>query len=109
MKIQIMAVAALMLAGCGTVQTVTRGDEVASRILNEQQSYCGAVPRIYSGVIFDFCYLNAPLERGREADTHTTAPAIVLVDAVLSGVMDTLVLPYTIYRQHADGSIIVAQ
>ncbi|MBK5518015.1 MULTISPECIES: YceK/YidQ family lipoprotein [unclassified Pseudomonas] len=109
MKIQVMALAALMLAGCGTVQTVARGDAVASRILKEQQSYCGAVPRIYSGVIFDFCYLNAPLERGREANTPTTAPAIVLVDVLLSGVMDTLVLPYTIYRQQADGSIMVAR
>ncbi|MCK1794176.1 YceK/YidQ family lipoprotein [Pseudomonas violetae] len=107
MKIQVMALAALMLAGCGTVQTVIRGDEAASKILKEQQSYCGAVPRIYSGVTFDFCYLNAPLERGRESDVHTTAPAIVLVDVVLSGVMDTLVLPYTIYRQKVDGSIIV--
>ncbi|MCX2901072.1 YceK/YidQ family lipoprotein [Pseudomonas mandelii] len=109
MKIQVMALAALMLAGCGTVQTVMRDDEVAAKILKEQKSYCGAVPRIYSGVTFDFCYLNAPLERGREAEVHTTAPAVVLVDVVLSGVMDTLVLPYTIYKQQADGSIIVSK
>lgn len=107
MKIQVMALAALMLAGCGTVQTVMRNDEVAIKSLKEQQSYCGAVPRIYSGVTYDFCYLNAPLERGRDAGEHSPAPAVVLVDIVLSGALDTLMLPYTIYRQQADGSIIV--
>ncbi|RON52073.1 YceK/YidQ family lipoprotein [Pseudomonas frederiksbergensis] len=107
MKTQVMVLAALMLAGCGTVQTVVRSDEAAAKDLKERKSYCGAVPRIYSGVTYDFCYLNAPLESGIDAQTHTTIPVVVLVDAVVSGVADTLLLPYTVYRQHADGSIIV--
>lgn len=107
MKIQVMALAALMLAGCGTVQTVMRSDEVAAKSLKEHKSYCGAVPRIYSGVTYDFCTLNAPLEKGRDAQEHNNAPAIVLIDVVLSGALDTLLLPYTFYRQQADGSIIV--
>ena len=107
MKIQIMALAALMLAGCGTVQTVVRSDEAAAKSLKEQKSYCGAIPRIYSGVTYDFCYLNAPLEKGRDSETYTNAPAFVLIDVVISGALDTLLLPYTIYRQQADGSIIL--
>lgn len=107
MKTQAMVLAALMLAGCGTVQTVVRSDDVATKSLKERKSYCGAVPRIYSGVTYDFCYLNAPLENGIDAQTHTTVPVVVLVDAVISGVADTLLLPYTVYRQQADGSIIV--
>ncbi|QZP31939.1 YceK/YidQ family lipoprotein [Pseudomonas sp. DR48] len=107
MKTQAVLLAALMLAGCGTVQTVMRGDEVAAKSLKERKSYCGAVPRIYSGVTYDFCILNAPLEKGREAEVHDNAPAIVLIDVVLSGAFDTLLLPYTLYRQQADGSIMV--
>jgi uncharacterized protein YceK len=107
MKTQAMLLAALMLAGCGTIQTVVRGDEVAAQSLKEQQSYCGAVPRIYSGVTYDFCSLNAPLKKGLDAQDHTNAPAIVLVDVVMSGALDTLLLPYTIYRQAADGSIVI--
>ncbi|VVP27455.1 YceK/YidQ family lipoprotein [Pseudomonas fluorescens] len=107
MKTQAMLLAALMLAGCGTIQTVVRGDEVAAQSLKEQQSYCGAVPRIYSGVTYDFCSLNAPLKKGLDAQDHTNAPAIVLVDVVMSGAFDTLLLPYTIYRQAADGSIVI--
>jgi uncharacterized protein YceK len=107
MKTQAFLLAAVMLAGCGTVQTVMRGDEVAAKSLKERKSYCGAVPRIYSGVTYDFCTLNAPLEKGRDAEVHDNAPAIVLIDVVLSGALDTLLLPYTLYRQQADGSIIV--
>lgn len=109
MKTQAMLLAATMLAGCGTIQTVVRSDEVASKSLKEQKSYCGAVPRIYSGVTYDFCYLNAPLEDGRDAQVHGPAPAIVLLDVVVSGAMDTLLLPYTIYRQQADGSIVITE
>ncbi|NUU36106.1 YceK/YidQ family lipoprotein [Pseudomonas sp. C2B4] len=109
MKTRFVLLAMLMLGGCGTVQTVMRADEVAAKSLKEQNSYCGAVPRIYSGVMYDFCYLNAPLEKGRDAQIHGPAPAIVLVDVVLSGTLDTLLLPYTVYRQQADGSIIITE
>ncbi|WP_223513050.1 YceK/YidQ family lipoprotein [Pseudomonas sp. GL-B-19] len=107
MKTQAMLLAALLLAGCGTIQTVVRGDEVAAESLKEQKSYCGAVPRIYSGVSYDFCSLNAPLKKGLDAQDHTDAPAVVLIDVVMSGALDTLLLPYTIYRQQADGSIVI--
>ncbi|MDN3221102.1 YceK/YidQ family lipoprotein [Pseudomonas nunensis] len=107
MRTLVMMLAALVLAGCGTVQTVVRSDEAAAKSLKERNSYCGAVPRVYSGVTYDFCYLNAPLESGIDAQQHTAIPIVVLVDAVVSGVADTLLLPYTVYRQQADGSIIV--
>ncbi|KQN53285.1 hypothetical protein ASE98_19550 [Pseudomonas sp. Leaf48] len=107
MKIQLLLLATLLLAGCGTVQTVVRGDDVAVKSLKEQKSYCGAVPRIYSGVTYDFCSLNAPLGTGLDPQNHTFAPAIVLIDVVISGAFDTLLLPYTIYRQQADGSIVI--
>lgn len=109
MKTQAMLLAVMLLAGCGTVQTVMRSDEVAVKELKDQKSYCGAVPRIYSGVTYDFCYLNAPLGGGLDAQVHGPATAVVLLDAVVSGAMDTLLLPYTIYRQQADGSIVISE
>jgi len=33
------------------------------------------------------------------------APQLVFVDLVLSGVLDTVVLPYTVYEQINEGSI----
>ncbi|WP_460118937.1 YceK/YidQ family lipoprotein [Pseudomonas sp. H3_G09] len=108
MKIQAMLLAALLLGGCGTIQTVARNDQAAVDGLKQQKSYCGAVPRIYSGIAYDFCSLNAPLSSGVDADNHrNTAIPGLLVDAVVSGALDTLLLPYTIYRQQVDGSIVI--
>ncbi|RON08712.1 hypothetical protein BK659_15185 [Pseudomonas brassicacearum] len=109
MKTQALLLAALMLAGCGTIQTVARPDAVAIKSLKEQKSYCGAVPRIYSGVAYDFCTLNAPLHSGIDEQDHKNATPVVLIDALISGALDTLLLPYTVYRQQADGSIIVTE
>ncbi|MCF4996637.1 YceK/YidQ family lipoprotein [Pseudomonas syringae] len=107
MKIQAVMLTALFLGGCGTVQTVVRNDQVAVDELKKERSYCGAVPRIYSGVTYDFCLLHAP--PGEDVDTfnHKNSTPGLLIDAVLSGALDTLLLPYTIYKQQADGSIII--
>ncbi|RON80996.1 YceK/YidQ family lipoprotein [Pseudomonas fluorescens] len=107
MKTQVMMLAALMLAGCGTVQTVVNSDQDAAAYLKEKKSYCGAVPRIYSGVTYDFCLLHAERPDDVDAFNYDNATPGLLVDAAASGVLDTLFLPYTIYKQHADGSIIV--
>ncbi|MBV4477839.1 YceK/YidQ family lipoprotein [Pseudomonas sp. B2M1-30] len=105
MKTQAMMLAALMLAGCGTVQTVALSDKKASEQLKAKKTYCGAVPRIYSGVTFDFCMLHAERPDDVDAYTYNNAPLGIAIDAVASGALDTLLLPYTIYKQHADGSI----
>ncbi|WP_085582408.1 MULTISPECIES: YceK/YidQ family lipoprotein [unclassified Pseudomonas] len=107
MKILAMALAALTLTGCGTVQTVARSDQTSVDYLKDKKTYCGAVPRIYSGVAFDFCQLNAQLGDGVDAFNHSNAPLGVVIDAAASGVLDTLLLPYTVYRQHTDGSIVI--
>ncbi|MFW9081413.1 YceK/YidQ family lipoprotein [Pseudomonas sp. P2757] len=107
MRIQAVTLAAMMLAGCGTVQTVVRSDQTAVDDLKEKKTYCGAVPRIYSGLTYDFCLLHA--ERPQPVDTFNfnNATPAVFFDAAASGVLDTLLLPYTIYKQNADGSIII--
>ncbi|QHC95678.1 MULTISPECIES: YceK/YidQ family lipoprotein [unclassified Pseudomonas] len=104
MKVQAMMLSALMLSGCGTVQTVMRDDQVAVDDLRSNKSYCGAVPRIYSGVMYDFCSLHAPIDEGNKYNAALPGWAI---DAVASGVLDTLLLPYTIYKQQTDGSIVI--
>ncbi len=94
----------LLLAGCGTVNTVVRGDAVASRNLKEIGTYCESIPRVYSGVAYDFCTLH-----GAPAPVHTWQPSDAIpelfFDFVASGVLDTIALPYTIYRQSTDGNI----
>jgi uncharacterized protein YceK len=90
---------ALVLSGCGTAVTVLQDDEDSARSLRKQKTYCQSIPRIYSGLAYDFCVLNAAPD-----PTGILLP-FVLVDFTLSGVFDTVLLPYTVYRQAADGNI----
>lgn len=89
----------LALGGCGTVSTVLQDDADAARGLRKQKTYCQSIPRIYSGLAYDFCILNAPPE-----PTGILVP-LALLDLTVSGVLDTVCLPYTIYRQATDGNI----
>lgn len=91
--------ASLVLNGCGTVNTVLREDAAAARELRKVKTYCQSIPRVYSGVAFDFCALHAAPD-----PTGILVP-LVLVDITVSGIVDTVVLPYTIYRQGTDGNI----
>ena len=96
---------ALLLGGCGTVTTVLRDDRIAVQELKARKTYCQTVPRVYSGVAYDLCVLHAP---------PNSAGGLVLdgipwafIDVPVSAVLDTLVLPYTIYQQNADGSLVL--
>lgn len=97
--ITVLGVMSLLLSGCGTVNTVLRDDLAATRELRKQKTYCQSIPRVYSGVAFDFCLLNA------QPDVTGVLVPAVLVDIVASCALDTLALPYTIYRQSTDGNI----
>lgn len=67
-------------------------------------SYCSQIPRVYSGFAYGYCTLNAPERYG----VHDSAP-IAAADMLLSGITDTLVLPYTIYQQNELGVIPVTR
>lgn len=54
--------------------------------------YC-SINRVYSGVSMDLCLLSAPTHGGFFA----------IWDLPLSLVADTVILPYTLYRQASDG------
>jgi uncharacterized protein YceK len=102
----LLAAVLVSTTGCGTINTVFRPDAVASQNLKESRSYCENVPRIYSGVIYGFCTLNGAPDTTKEhtRDASGSLP-IFAAELVASGLLDTLVLPYTVYLQNRDGSI----
>ena len=91
----------LLLSGCGTVNGTFRGDHAAARTLEARGTYCSSLLRIYGGLSYDFCVLHA--EPGY-AGFYTGIPYVFL-DMVVSGVVDTLVLPYTLVMQYEHGNI----
>jgi uncharacterized protein YceK len=99
----LICVQLLTLVGCGTINTVFRDDSVASHNLKKAQTYCESIPRIYSGVAYNFCVLNGP--SNIHGPLATGLVPLMFFDFVASGVFDTVVLPYTVYRQSTDGGI----
>ena len=94
----------LALSGCGTAVTMLQDDAETAKDLRQRQTYCQSIPRAYSGLAYDFCILNAP--PGNTAGTAQMGfIPLIFFDLVASGVLDTIILPYTIYRQSEDGSL----
>ncbi|MBZ9780843.1 YceK/YidQ family lipoprotein [Pseudomonas sp. REP124] len=99
MKLWIAVCLAAAVSGCGTIKTLT-DEEGASDNLARWKSNCQTIPRAYSGAAYQFCNLNGPARSG----PHWAAPPIVL-DMAVSGIADTILLPYTGYLQYEQGDI----
>lgn len=110
MKRIVLLALTLALGACGNIVTVFLGDVATSNQLLDKKASCGAVPRVYSGVMFDFCMLYATPPDDRNPNSFGPGQVTGLfVDLAFSGVMDTVVLPYTLYRQSTDGSIEISR
>lgn len=99
---------AIALTGCGTVSSVLQDDSVAGNDLKKRQTYCDSISRIYSGVGYDFCIMHAP-ELPQKSWKGSPTAGLVVLDIMLSGLTDTLVLPYTAYKQLKHGNIEIYQ
>lgn len=91
-----------VLAGCGTLNTAPKSNADIGRKLARHGSYCSWVPRIYSGVSYDLCLLNA---EERHLTSITFLQYGILADIlILSPIADTVLLPVTIAQQIQLGS-----
>ncbi|PMY71033.1 MULTISPECIES: YceK/YidQ family lipoprotein [Pseudomonas] len=104
LKCALVIITAVSASGCGTINTTFRDDAVSSNKLARWHSHCDSVPRTYSGVVLDYCALNAPPRQTTGFDGHPSA-ALIALDMGISGIADTLLLPYTVYLQNTLGDI----
>ena len=106
---KLLLVLMLSLSACGTTNTVVRDEYTAVQNLKEVKTYCESILRVYSGVAYDVCKLNAEPVRvhddGLSEISDISGVPFAFIDMILSAVFDTLALPYTIYRQNRDGDI----
>lgn len=107
MKNIAVMVLSFLLVSCGTFSTTFTDDKYTQNKLVKKESYCKTLPRVYSGVSYDFCKLHAqPVSSNRTSfgKTGSYIPFIA-IDLILSGVLDTIVLPYTVFEQVKKGSL----
>lgn len=96
-----LLMALLTMAGCGTFHTFAPDNGRVQINYMGHKSYCTSIPRIYSGVMYDFCEIyGEPNNEGTDTPKHLFA-----FDFMCSAVLDTVILPYTIFRQINDGNI----
>jgi uncharacterized protein YceK len=91
----------VMVSGCGSFTTVLGSEQGVRAGLSRVQSDCTSIPRLYSGVIYNFCMVN-----GKPSDF--AGPLLLsyfLYDSAFSLVLDTVFLPYTVYTQIQHGPI----
>jgi len=111
MKYKYLYISAVLLilpiinSGCGSVRTLAPDAE--SQLAtnpNYRKTDCKSVPRIYSGVCLDVCmaFIGPPGDIEGERTKGTLS--MYMLDILLSGVIDTVVLPYTLVMQVSDGN-----
>lgn len=93
------------LGGCGSVNTLVRDDASAAHDLRLKATACTSLPRVYSGVSYTFCRLNVKTGSPAAPAQADGILEVLALDFALSGVIDTLALPYTSYRQYRDGNL----
>lgn len=88
-------------SGCGSIATWHYSDATLANFLQARGTHCDTLPRSYSGVMFDYCWLDSEPQQ-----VYGSAPMLLLFgDAVLSAIADTLALPITAVQQREYGNI----
>lgn len=108
MKIKLFGVVslacfALMLQACsGTYKTVVPYEEanLYESVDSMEGESCVTIPRVYSGTFYNYCVLT-----GQVSQKSAYHCDILQVPGDL--VADTILLPYTIYRQAKAGGIVL--
>lgn len=99
----LVVLGAFALTACGSLNTVVNSDQNVSASLKNKNTYCDSIPRVYSGVAYDFCCLHSN-PGGTYVDGFL---GFYLMDVVASTVVDTAILPYTGYLQYKYGRLVI--
>lgn len=96
MKKLLVPLIILLLQGCGTIKTNIQDDEKISSTLTLRKTQCNRVPRIYSGIAYNWCVLNA--SPTSLAGWNPTLESTIL-DMAFCAIADTIIIPYTALLQ----------
>lgn len=93
-----------LCVSCAFVNTTLREDEVARQKLNKADTHCDSLFRVYSSLAYYGCLLHSE-PQGNQHIYLASEYSLHALDVILSGALDTVALPYTIYQQSKYGSI----
>jgi len=96
MRIVLIAVLSILLSSCGTISSF--GEQPTTNN-GKAHGGCDCVPRVYGGSSIDVCVVL--LSKWKESGEIV---GLLLYDFPFSLVADTIVLPYSIYKQLRSGN-----
>jgi len=96
---------ALCVCSCATIKTIDPPKSHINISHYGKNSYCENIPRVYSGVSYNFCLLYGQPSKSINIGSSFNNVPFFVIDTVFSMVSDTVVLPYTIVMQSKKGSI----
>ncbi|WP_370981133.1 YceK/YidQ family lipoprotein [Agaribacterium sp. ZY112] len=91
------------LCACGTYTSLSSTDRQIARKLDKKNTHCDSVSRLYGGVSYNLCSLHS--SPNKSYYINVWASGFYLVDTAFSAVSDTVVIPYSAYRQINDGNV----
>ncbi|MGN0920954.1 MAG: YceK/YidQ family lipoprotein [Cellvibrio sp.] len=94
----------ILCVSCAFVNTTVRGDDVVRKKLHEAETHCDSLFRVYSSVAYYGCLLHSD-PKGDQHLYIVSEYSLHALDVLLSTTLDTVALPYTIYKQSKYGSI----
>lgn len=114
-----LVILCVCVSGCGTTISQYIGHQEGGKIIcesreeYERETYGIGQPNVYSGVTFDTRLLLIPFicEGRGEGDMiyrlfYPVVAPVLVIDLPLSLATDTVILPYTVYRQLKYGNIV---
>ena len=109
MKISVLVILmTFCLSSCGTIKSFDNENNKVQITHRQGTTKCDEISYIYSGVRYDLCLLHS--DKKKAPFKFQLDPLWLLsIDVVLSGVADTAVLPYTIYKQAKYGNLKVVK
>ncbi len=103
MRYLALIVISFFLQGCSTVHTISHAESG----LVMKGSYCHSIERMYSGVQYNWCKLHGEPKKAAATASTKGDFEYVGIDTLFSLLADTLVLPYTIFKQASSEPISV--
>lgn len=90
------------ITSCATYKTVSPTQQkkiVVYKKKIEKSEKCVSIPRIYSGTIYTGCIMSNYIKVQHSIEDVSMLP--------FNFIADTLILPYTIFKQFIDGNIVL--
>jgi uncharacterized protein YceK len=104
-RVIIAALLTVIISGCGSYRTLSSN---AENNLAYGSAYkhtdCESIPRVYSGVCLDACMAFIGPPGDIEGANTQGVFAFYTFDILMSGIIDTAALPYTLVMQARHGS-----